>query len=171
MRLLRVRLVTRWAFTLFPAALAVVALLSVWQHVCCWGIVGLRQVRIGMDRGIGYVVVESPLRVGRFAGWGAAAQGCGPGLNWAYWRWPSEEMAGGGQSYRMLAGPFWAWVVCSGLLAGPFWIGAGIAWRRRRKGLCAQCGYDRRGLGAQARCPECGGALKPSPAAIESSGP
>lgn len=28
--------------------------------------------------------------------------------------------------------------------------------RRRRRGLCPHCGYDRRGLGADSLCPECG---------------
>jgi hypothetical protein len=29
-------------------------------------------------------------------------------------------------------------------------------WRLRRAGCCERCGYDRRGLGAGAACPECG---------------
>lgn len=29
-------------------------------------------------------------------------------------------------------------------------------WRRRRRGACVACGYDRRGIGAAAACPECG---------------
>jgi len=30
-------------------------------------------------------------------------------------------------------------------------------WRRRQRGACTACGYDRRGIGADAVCPECGG--------------
>jgi hypothetical protein len=39
-------------------------------------------------------------------------------------------------------------------------IPAAILWyadhRRRRPGLCGSCGYDRAGLAADAKCPECG---------------
>jgi hypothetical protein len=31
-------------------------------------------------------------------------------------------------------------------------------WRRRHRGQCVKCGYDRAGLAAGAACPECGGA-------------
>ncbi len=29
--------------------------------------------------------------------------------------------------------------------------------RRRSKGLCVRCGYDRKGIGEEVVCPECGG--------------
>jgi hypothetical protein len=45
-------------------------------------------------------------------------------------------------------------------------IPAGLLWyadrRRLRPGLCGGCGYDRRGLAADAKCPECG--TVPAPA-------
>ncbi len=52
-----------------------------------------------------------------------------------------------------------AWLAC--MVAGvAMW---GMLARRRRIALrgivCAACGYDVRGLGAEARCPECGGAV------------
>lgn len=34
--------------------------------------------------------------------------------------------------------------------------GAMVRARRRRRGRCLACGYDRRGIGADAACPECG---------------
>jgi hypothetical protein len=38
------------------------------------------------------------------------------------------------------------------------------AWREReRAGLCPSCGYDRRGLPADAHCPECGAVSRKSP--------
>ncbi len=37
------------------------------------------------------------------------------------------------------------------------------AWRRSRAGLCLDCGYDRRGLAADSRCPECGAAPAKGP--------
>jgi hypothetical protein len=46
------------------------------------------------------------------------------------------------------------------VVAGPAavveWIGRVRKRARARRGLCASCGYDRRGLGADAACPECG---------------
>jgi hypothetical protein len=35
------------------------------------------------------------------------------------------------------------------------WWPALLALFRRRRGLCGSCGYDRRGLAADAKCPEC----------------
>jgi hypothetical protein len=47
--------------------------------------------------------------------------------------------------------PWWA------LLATP---GAIKRWRRKRRGACLACGYDLRGLGDAAACPECGRAAR-----------
>ncbi len=52
-------------------------------------------------------------------------------------------------------------VVNTGLYGGAWGIvlwgpGAMRRWRRRRRGACTACGYDRRGIGAGALCPECG---------------
>jgi len=47
-------------------------------------------------------------------------------------------------------------------LYGAWWLAvvlgarAVLRWRRRRRGLCARCGYDLRGLGEGEVCPECG---------------
>ncbi|MBL8991543.1 MAG: hypothetical protein JNJ48_08195 [Phycisphaerae bacterium] len=42
------------------------------------------------------------------------------------------------------------------VLGAPFWVLGRLRARRRRRGLCAACRYDRRGLDAQVPCPECG---------------
>ncbi len=49
-------------------------------------------------------------------------------------------------------------LIYAGVLASPFFLFARIkAVRRRRRGLCARCGYDRKGLADGTPCPECGG--------------
>ncbi len=54
--------------------------------------------------------------------------------------------------------------------AGAWWLvvfapGTIRRHRRRRRGACVRCGYDRRGIGADAACPECGAAASGQPAA------
>ena len=63
---------------------------------------------------------------------------------------------------------FWAvtapaWAVEPLLLVLPVrsTLRATRAARRHRRGQCPACGYDRRGLPADRRCPECGAALEP----------
>jgi hypothetical protein len=56
---------------------------------------------------------------------------------------------------RTAAAPVWVFA------AGALGSGAGLVWWGRRArgvpGRCAECGYDLRGLGSGAVCPECGG--------------
>jgi hypothetical protein len=57
---------------------------------------------------------------------------------------------------EMIGVPLWALVSVVLLPAALLW-GADVRLaRRRRGGLCLSCGYDRRGLAADAKCPECG---------------
>jgi hypothetical protein len=56
----------------------------------------------------------------------------------------------------------WPRLAASAMMwGGAFWLVSGgvrrwrRAWRRER-GRCVRCGYDRRGLPASAKCPECG---------------
>jgi hypothetical protein len=53
---------------------------------------------------------------------------------------------------------FWGNSACFAAVAGLGWLLMVPLQRsrRRRRGLCAGCGYDRHGLDAGARCPECG---------------
>jgi hypothetical protein len=65
------------------------------------------------------------------------------------------------QSYpdqTQLVIPMWPFAVVPGIGALLLWRGE-LPERRRRLGLCAGCGYDRRGLEAGAACPECGAAI------------
>jgi len=56
----------------------------------------------------------------------------------------------------------WGGLLVDALLYGTLVWGIGQAllagWRKLgvKPGQCRRCGYDRRGLGAGARCPECG---------------
>lgn len=52
--------------------------------------------------------------------------------------------------------PLWVPMLVSCGLAIPCWWPEIVAFRRRRAGHCHSCGYDRRGLAPDARCPECG---------------
>lgn len=52
--------------------------------------------------------------------------------------------------------PLWMPLAGSMALTGAAWVLGRRAARRARLGWCAACGYDRAGLAAGARCPECG---------------
>jgi len=68
------------------------------------------------------------------------------------WWWSWEKTA----SYRGLSIPIWMPFALVMLLTTAAWLPDVIASRRTRKGVCANCGYDRTGLAASAVCPECG---------------
>ena len=61
--------------------------------------------------------------------------------------------------------PLWAGLLANTLIYGLASYGLGripstaVRIRRRRRGLCSRCGYDRVGLAEGAACPECGSAL------------
>lgn len=54
--------------------------------------------------------------------------------------------------------PLWLPLVGSFVVTRLAWRADAEACRRDRVGLCATCGYDRAGLGANSVCPECGAA-------------
>lgn len=61
-----------------------------------------------------------------------------------------------GSEIRLVSIPHWmlagALGVATVLLVRP----DVVRWRRRRRGRCVACGYDRKGLDTKERCPECG---------------
>jgi hypothetical protein len=70
----------------------------------------------------------------------------------------SREMDGPGKSFIIVAAPHWAVVALTLPLVVPAvgrWRASRRAGRRRRAGMCAECGYDMRAT--PGRCPECGG--------------
>ena len=62
-----------------------------------------------------------------------------------------------GRAYAASA-PIWAAAIFPVYKVGLWVAGSRSRRRRRRLGLCLRCGYDRRGLPAGGRCPECGAA-------------
>lgn len=74
-------------------------------------------------------------------------------------RWPALPSRIVRVDFRMIIIPFWqlaAMAVIAGLLP---WLPKVSQWRqaaRRRGGLCPSCAYPRKGVPADAPCPECG---------------
>lgn len=86
--------------------------------------------------------------------WGFTRMDVVPESRWWSWRWSTVLHRDG--SVRFAAGPVWPGAVLAGVCG--LWLLWPMvrAWRRRSGGRCAACGYDLRGLGAGAKCPECG---------------
>ena len=59
-----------------------------------------------------------------------------------------------GETY--VSGPLWLPLVIFAGAAGALWMPMIRQSRRGRAGRCVSCGYDRRSLAAEAKCPECG---------------
>jgi hypothetical protein len=51
--------------------------------------------------------------------------------------------------------PLWPFLLVVGVPSAVMWTHTVLAWRRSRIGCCRSCGYDRAGLAADAKCPEC----------------
>jgi hypothetical protein len=52
--------------------------------------------------------------------------------------------------------PVWMFFLAAGVPTALAWRSVLRLRRRIAAGVCARCGYDRRGLAGSARCPECG---------------
>jgi hypothetical protein len=65
--------------------------------------------------------------------------------------------------YRWIAGPHWALAAAAAVVPAARLVGR-VSCRRRRPGLCPQCGYDLRA--SPERCPECGTAAPAVPGTI-----
>lgn len=78
-------------------------------------------------------------------------------MRWYGWRWRFEagNAAAPGLAYQSYSAPLWpAFIVATGPAVVLWWGDRRLA--RLKAGGCLACGYDRRGLGAHAKCPECG---------------
>jgi hypothetical protein len=83
------------------------------------------------------------------------------GAGWAdFGWWPQYKTPPWGGFSLIL--PLWIPIAVLGVAVGG-WTFAALRARRHRKGFCPKCHYDRRGLPAGAKCPECGSELSPTP--------
>ena len=74
--------------------------------------------------------------------------------SFAGWGYAHHKTAN--QEYRGLMIPYWALLPLFATYPAVVFIRGPLRrWRRRRRGLCLNCGYNLRGL-PEPRCPECG---------------
>lgn len=100
-------------------------------------------------------------------GWSREAiAATGQSSNRPWWRWEAGEgyvadvgfisASRQGVESRIVLVPLW---LIAAILGGPLawsWLRRRRVRRRVADGRCVKCGYDRRGLGGGAACPECG---------------
>lgn len=140
------------AFIKFGGAALSVLLLAIWVASAWWE-VHYQNLRMGFSITNGAAVyrehVPNTTAVLIEGPWKLEAQRADSWLHWwfsfrAWW------------SGIYIIAPIWPFaVVMSVRTAIPWWQDARLA-RRARIGLCGNCRYDRRGLPADAVCPECG---------------
>jgi hypothetical protein len=85
-------------------------------------------------------------------------------LDFASPRPPLEWLPGWrvGSGWVEIGIPYWMLLVPMLFFAASFWR-AEIRRRRVKRGVCPDCLYSRRGLAADATCPECGTVPAPAP--------
>lgn len=157
----RIRKAIKWGGAAAAAVLVVVWFASAW-----WGAGYVSRTFVcGIDPG--RLVVKSGWDTGistrtRFEA--RARRGFEP------WRWKIEGEGDwstlDGKRVPMWDGvwllivPLWMPVVCLLLISAVAWRLDVLARRYGRAGKCVRCGYDRAGLAAEAKCPECGSACE-----------
>jgi hypothetical protein len=72
------------------------------------------------------------------------------------WLWLGGTCRTQQSGIAAFAFPLWPLLIAALPPAWILWRPDLHAWREVRRACCAKCGYDRRGLAAGARCPECG---------------
>jgi len=76
--------------------------------------------------------------------------------NWRFGDFGWYDTTGGGSASRVFSIPLW---MVMAVVGTPCWLALGRAARtrrRRRRGQCVRCAYNRRGLPLDSACPECG---------------
>jgi hypothetical protein len=149
----RIRKTIKWGGAVVTVLLAVVWIGSGWGYAC----EGVSPV-VFVDRGA-VIVTGTPetmnggalvSRGRRWPSWGAHRFGL-------YWR-ISNDSSRWVQTVIVPLWPFVAGIAVASLAAWFFDAGAGRA--RARLNLCPKCNYDRAGITADAKCPECGAGPK-----------
>lgn len=141
------RRVAKWGLTVAAAAFPLLCVVTMWWGLTVW--TGTRyygSIRLGA-----LIVGSHP---------SAADQAAQVRVDfeerprsWKWWLVVQRIGTAGAAAFI----PLWMPALAAGLSAAPFWwtdIRDGR--RRRRLGHCPQCGYDRAGLAAEIKCPECG---------------
>jgi len=74
--------------------------------------------------------------------------------NTMHWKFDSDLLYHGEYVCYL---PIWMIAAPAAVVSGLMWgIEPVLRRRRRLQGCCARCGYDRRGITSDAKCPECG---------------
>jgi hypothetical protein len=140
-----VRTASKWVLSVVTLLIGVAWPLSL-RYFAIHGdsMIGVRCVGISMGT-VWYAVYEFGV-----PGWEVGKATPPIRCNWWFtFKWNPEDE-------RMVFVPLWAPLACSGAATGLlWWPDVRRRWRRRSR-RCASCGYDRRGLAADAKCPECG---------------
>lgn len=79
--------------------------------------------------------------------------------NWGLFRTDSDDRRSHYRAVFVLTWPIGLALLATGV---PLVVSGRRIRRRARLGLCAACGYDRRGLEADSACPECGKGTSPT---------
>ena len=154
----------RWACTVTFVGLAAWWTVSGWYQVSCWTSGTYIQSTVGViDWASGLVGAEPP-------GNGLAMVPLANNSVLAHWEWgfhrgPLRSMVltiGPGRSVELVEPwvtevPIWpALAVLGPLSCRCWWVELRSRATNRRAMCCRTCNYDRRGLPADAKCPECG---------------
>jgi hypothetical protein len=144
------RRAAKWAGTSIGAMIVAAYVVSVWWGVACG-------VPLNITVGIGYGAA--------IVGWNYPEYSLDPEYgrlqseyldppDWENFCWLPEcvlDRSVGGVSV-----PLWIPFILAAVPTGLLWRADRRAARRGMAGHCADCGYDRASLGADAKCPECG---------------
>lgn len=107
---------------------------------------------------ISFACYDAPEVARQFPGWMAHPRGLVIEVmpyHRSLW-WLRGGSQGSPPCSRALFVPIWIPLFAAGLPSGMLWRAELRRRSRLSLGRCASCGYDRRGIAANAKCPECG---------------
>lgn len=150
MRWRRFRTWAKWTCTGAAILLGIVWLASPWLHV------GWARRDWTADIGAGTLDLcscRTPVPAGFQGLWFLRQEPTA--MRWKYESFDFGNAAQGilGHCYAI---PLWPPLLFAIIATTVLWWPVLRGWRRERAGCCARCGYERRGLAPDAKCPECG---------------